>query len=79
MSRQTRPTTAGQPPAEIADFGGVGACQPQPRLLDRIVGVGERAEHPVGHRTQVGAVFFEPVGQELRFVHGVLLDLVLCR
>ncbi|MFI9536094.1 hypothetical protein ACIG56_22940 [Nocardia fusca] len=43
---------------------------------DAVAGVGERAEHPVGDRPQVGAVSFEFFGQEMLVVHGVLLDLV---
>ncbi|SLH03084.1 Uncharacterised protein [Mycobacteroides abscessus subsp. abscessus] len=63
----------GQPAAEIIDIAGIGAGQPQPRLLHGIVGIGERAEHPVGDRPQMGAVLFETVGQVLLIVHGVLL------
>jgi hypothetical protein len=38
----------GQPSAEIADLAGVGTGKPQPGLLDRVVGLGQRPEHPVG-------------------------------
>ena len=31
----------------------VGAAEPQPGLLDGVVGLAQRAEHPVGHRPQV--------------------------
>ena len=37
--------------------------EPQPRLLHGVVGLGERAEHPVGHGPQVGPVLLEPLGQ----------------
>ena len=34
-----------------------------------VVGVAERAEHPVGHRPQAGPVLLEAVGQPLVVVH----------
>ena len=42
-----------QPAAEVLDVGRVGAAEAQPRLLHRVVGLAQRAEHPVGHRPQV--------------------------
>ena len=42
---------------------GVGAAEPQPGLLDGVVGLAQRAEHPVGDRPQVGAVLVESLGQ----------------
>jgi hypothetical protein len=59
----------GQPAAEVVDAAGVGAAEPQPALLDGVVGLGERAEHLVGDRPQPGAVLLEPVGQPVAFVH----------
>ena len=41
-----------QPGAEVVDAARVGAVQPEPGLLDGVVGLGYRAEHPVGHRPQ---------------------------
>src|SRR5258706_10176122 len=43
----------------------VGAGQPQPRLLYRVVGFTSRAEHAVGHRKQMVSV-------RLEIVHGYL-------
>ena len=41
----------------------------EPRLLDRILGVAERPEHPVRHRPQVRAVVLETRGQRLGAHH----------
>jgi hypothetical protein len=43
------------------DVGGLRVGQSQPGLLDRVVGVADRAEHAVGHRVQVLAVRLEGV------------------
>ena len=48
-----------QPAAETLDLAGIRASQPQPGVLDRVVGVCHRAEQPVGHRPQVIAVLLE--------------------
>jgi hypothetical protein len=48
-----------QPGAQVADGVRVSAAQPQPRLLYGVVGVGERAEHPVGDRAQVRPMLLE--------------------
>ena len=44
----------------------VGAAQPQPGFLDRVVCFGGRAEHPVGHRPQVAAVRLETLRRSAR-------------
>jgi hypothetical protein len=58
----------GQPAAQVADLGP--AClvqtgQPQPRLLDRVLGVGDRAGQPVRDTDQVTAVRGELLGENL--------------
>ena len=58
-----------QPAAEVLDVARVGAAEPQPGLLDGVVGLAERAEHPVGHRPQVGPVRLEPLRQPVALVH----------
>ena len=40
----------GQPGADVVDFRGVGTAQPQPRLLNGVVGLGHRPEHPLRDR-----------------------------
>jgi RimJ/RimL family protein N-acetyltransferase len=37
-------------PLEVVDLAGVRAAEPDPHLLDGVVGLAERAEHPVGRR-----------------------------
>jgi hypothetical protein len=61
----------GQPAAQVLDPAGVGAAEPQPGLLDGVVGLAERAEHPVGHRPQAGPLLLEPLGQPWPLVHHV--------
>ena len=39
----------GEPSPEIVDAGGIRSAEPQPRFLDRIVHLADRAEHPVSH------------------------------
>jgi hypothetical protein len=41
----------------------------QPGFLDRVVGLAERAEHPIGDRSQVRALRLEALRQELVGVH----------
>jgi hypothetical protein len=60
----------GEPAAEVVDRGGVGAGQPYPGLLHRVLGVGQRAEHPVRDRAQPSPLGVEPLGQQIAFVHG---------
>jgi hypothetical protein len=60
----------GEPAAEVVDRGGVGAGQPHPGLLHRVLGVGQRAEHPVRDRAQPSPLGVEPPGQQIAFVHG---------
>jgi len=59
----------GQPAAQVVDAGGIRAAEPQPRFLHGIVHLGRRAEHPVGHGAQVGAVLFESLGQIITLAH----------
>ena len=51
-----------QPAAQVVDRLGVGAAEAQPRLLDGVVGLAQRAEHPVGDRAQVRPVLLELLG-----------------
>ncbi len=58
-----------QPAAEVLDLVGVGAAQPNPRLLHGVVRLGEGAEHPVGDRPQVGPVLLESLRQKVAVIH----------
>ena len=59
----------GQPSAKVVDARGIGAAEPQPRFLNGVVHLAQRAEHPVSHGAQVGSVLFESLGQIIAFVH----------
>jgi hypothetical protein len=60
----------GQPAAQVVHPGAAGPAHPQPGFLHGVVGVGGRAEHPVGHRPQVGAVLFKaPASQSSSIGH----------
>ena len=69
MSRHTRATTVVSQPPRFSTPLGVGAAEPEPGLLHGVVRLAQRAEHPVGHRPQVGAVGLEPLRQPVVFVH----------
>jgi hypothetical protein len=58
-----------QPPTKVLDVLRPGAAQPEPRFLHGVVGLAERAEHPVGHRPQADPMLLEPLGQRLVGVH----------
>jgi hypothetical protein len=58
-----------QPATEVLDRGVVAPAKPQPRLLDRVVAVVDRAEHPVGDAPQVRAVLFELLGEPVAVAH----------
>ena len=59
----------GQPSAKVVDARGIGAAESQPRFLNGVVHLAQRAEHPVSHGAQVGSVLFESLGQIIAFVH----------
>jgi hypothetical protein len=59
----------GEPPAQVLHLVPAGPAQPQPGVLHGVVGLGERAQHPVGDCPQVAPVLFELFGQPLVFVH----------
>jgi hypothetical protein len=59
----------GQPGPQVADRSGVAAVQPQPALLDRVLGLARRAEHAVGNRLQVRAPLLELHGDHAALVH----------
>ena len=55
----------GQPRAQVIDARRVDPPQAQPRVLDRVLRVADRAEQPVRHGPQVRAVGLEALGEEL--------------
>ena len=66
MFRHTRATTVVSQPARFSTPPVSARLEPQPGLLDGVVGLAERAEHPVGDRAQAGPVLLEPLGQPVR-------------
>jgi hypothetical protein len=58
-----------QPGAEVLEPARVGAVEPEPRLLHRVVRLAQRAEHPIGDRPQAGAVLLESFCEPLSLVH----------
>ncbi|GAA3234110.1 hypothetical protein GCM10020216_054940 [Nonomuraea helvata] len=59
----------GQPAAEVLHAPGVRQAEAQPGLLYGVLGLADRAEHPVGHRSQTGAMFVELLHRQTRLVH----------
>jgi len=59
----------GQPAAEVVDALDAGPAQPQPGVLDRVVGLGRRAEHPVRRRPEPRSMLLEALGEPLGLVH----------
>jgi hypothetical protein len=55
----------GQPAAEVRHAVGLRALHPEPRLLDGVLGLTGRAEHPVRHCEQVAAMALELFGLQL--------------
>src|SRR5215475_144335 len=49
----------GQPRADVRDAGEVCVRETEPRVLHRVVGLADRAEHSVTHRPQLRAVGIE--------------------
>jgi hypothetical protein len=63
------PDHGDKPGFEILDLVGVRAAEPDPRLLDGVVGLADGAQHPVGDGSQPGPVLLESFGQPVALVH----------
>ena len=61
----------GQPAAQVLDRAGVGPAEPEPGLLDGVLRLAQRPEHPVGHRPQVRPVRLEPLRPARRTAYTV--------
>jgi hypothetical protein len=70
---------SGQPSAGVLQLAGVGTAESQPRILDSIVGLAERAEHALGHRPHTGPVLLNLPGEPLRSLHVTFLRRVVSR
>jgi hypothetical protein len=63
------PDDGGQPGAEVLDVAGVRAAEPQPRFLNGVVCLAQRAQHPVGHRPEPGAALLESFRHPVALIH----------
>ena len=63
----------GEPGAQVVDVVRVGSAEAEPRFLDRVVGFGARAEHPVRHRAQAGPVLLEAISHSFSFICHILV------
>jgi hypothetical protein len=64
-----------EPAAEVRNGLGVRSRQTQPRLLDRVLGLAHRPEHPVGDGPQVSPVSLELVCHQVVLAHRHILSL----
>ena len=58
-----------EPGLQVVDVVGAGAVDPLPGVLDGVVGLEGRAQHSVGHGSQVGPVLLESPGEPLAVAH----------
>jgi hypothetical protein len=63
------PDDGRQPGSQVLDVAGIGPAEADPRLLDGIVRLGQRAEHAVRDAAQMGAVFLEAAREPVLIVH----------
>jgi hypothetical protein len=61
-----------QPGPHVLNCRGILVANPQPRLLQGIVGFADRPEHPLGDPAEMPSVLLEPFGQPLALFHGQL-------
>ena len=67
---QAHPGDDGREPSlDVVHGAPAGAGGVNPAFLDRVLGVAQGAEHPVGHRPQARATRLEPPGQPVVVVH----------
>jgi hypothetical protein len=59
-----------EPAAEILDPIDSCAADAQPRILNRFIGFRERAQHPIGHGSEVRSMLLEAFGKPVAFIHG---------
>jgi hypothetical protein len=62
----------GQPASDVLDAAGVRAGEPEPRLLDGVLRLARRSQHPVGDRAQARPVLLELPRQLLVVDHAIL-------
>jgi hypothetical protein len=67
--RHTRATIVVSHPRGLSMPRPVGFADSEPGVLDRVVGLAQRAEHPIGDGSQVGALLLETFRHEVVLVH----------
>jgi hypothetical protein len=63
-----------QPRAQVLDLARVSAADAQPGLLQSIIRLAERAEHPVGDRSEMRPVPLELPGEPFLLIHVTFLS-----
>ena len=62
-----------QPAAKVLDLARIGAAEAQPGVLDGVVSLAERAEHPVGDRPKMWSLILELAGEPFLLIHVTFL------
>jgi len=62
-----------QPGAKVFDLARIRTAEPQPGVLDGVVSLVQRPEHPVGNRPQARPVIFELPGEPFLLIHVTFL------
>jgi hypothetical protein len=62
-----------QPAAEVLDLARVDAAEPQPSVLDGVLGLAQRPEHPVGDRAQIRSLLLELADEPFLLIHVTFL------
>ena len=60
-----------EPAAQVLDLGDIGSTRPEPGVLDGVLRLGQRAEHPIRHGSQMRAMFLEASGEPVGVGHAV--------
>src|SRR4029450_5699349 len=61
------------PAAEVLDLAPICTAEPQPGVLNRVVGLAERPEHPVCDGPQMRSVVLELPGEPFLLIHVTFL------
>jgi hypothetical protein len=69
MLRQTRATIVVSHPPRFSTSSAPGPAHSLPGVLDGVVGLAERAQHPIGDGAQVGPVLVEAFSQPPAVFH----------
>jgi hypothetical protein len=73
MFRQTAGDDGRQPSAKVLNVTGVGAAEPKPGLLYRVIRLAERAQDPIRNCAQPRPVLLKPFRKPIVFIHPAVL------